>query len=295
MNEFFSALPNDPFLRHAVIAGVLASIACGVMGPYVVVKRIVFIAGGIAHTVLGGMGFAIYMGWGSTMVMLSAVAAAILSAIVIGIASLRAGERADTVIGALWAIGMALGIIFIGKAPGYREDLMTHLFGTIILVRTLDIVIIAALDVGILLLVALFYKQFLAVCFDEEYAQLQGVRRRAIYLLLLVLVALTVVILIKVVGLILVIALLTLPAAIAGNYARSLAQMMTISALLGIVFTMTGLAASYAPELPAGPTIILVAAVAYLLNAGARSLWRRRRQARQATDAESDEGGPGVA
>ncbi len=262
MFEFVEVLKSHGFMQNAVIIGLLASVACGVMGTYVVVKRIVFISGGISHTVLGGMGIAYYYGYHPIH---GAVVSALVAAVVIGLVSLRYHQYEDTIIGALWAIGMAVGILFIYKTPGYSIDLMSYLFGNILMVKRESVYLLASLDALIVVLVFLFYKRFLAVCFDEEYSQLQGIGVVTTYLLLLCLIALTVVILIQVVGIILVIALLTLPAATARYYARSLVQMMILASFLGAAFTTSGLIVSYQPDLPAGATIILIAGLAYLL------------------------------
>ena len=269
MFEFIEVLKSYDFMQNAVIIGLLASVACGVMGTYVVVKRIVFISGGISHTVLGGMGIAYYYGYNPIH---GAVVSALVAAVVIGLVSLRYHEYEDTIIGALWAIGMAVGILFIYKTPGYSIDLMSYLFGNILMVKRESVYLLASLDVLILVLVFLFYKRFLAVCFDEEYSQLQGIGVVTTYLLLLCLIALTVVILIQVVGIILVIALLTLPAATARYYARSVVQMMILASVLGAVFTTSGLIVSYEPNLPAGATIILIAGLAYLLATALKGL-----------------------
>lgn len=261
MNAFFDALVAHTFLQYALFAGILASIACGVMGTYVVVKRIGFLAGGIAHTVLGGMGIAYFL---DTSPIGGALVAAVVAALLIGWVSLRWQQNEDTIIAALWAIGMAVGILFISKTPGYNVDLMSYLFGNILMVPRADLYLIAALDAIILGVIIVFNKQFLAVSFDEEFARLRGVHVNFFYLLLLVMVALTVVILIQVVGLILVIALLTLPAAIAALYLRSMLAIMLLATLLGVVFTGGGLALSYTPDLPAGATIILLAGAVYL-------------------------------
>ncbi|OEU53649.1 MAG: hypothetical protein BA872_03970 [Desulfobacterales bacterium C00003060] len=269
MFEFLEVLRSQSFMQNAVIIGLLASLACGVMGTYVVVKRIVFISGGISHTVLGGMGMAYYFGFNP---MHGAVVSALVAAVVIGLVSLHYHQHEDTIIGALWAIGMAVGILFIYKTPGYSVDLMSYLFGNILMVKRDSVYLLAFLDALIIVLVSLYYKRFLAVCFDEEYSQLQGIGVVMTYLLLLCLIALTVVILIQVVGIILVIALLTLPAATAGYYARSLIQMMILASILGAVFTTSGLIVSYGPDLPAGATIILIAGLAYLVATVSKGL-----------------------
>ena len=264
MREFLEALASQGFLQSALAAGLLASIGCGLMGPYVVVKRIAFIAGGIAHSVLSGMGAALYFGFSP---LAGALSAAVLAALLIGWVRLRWRAEEDTLIGALWAIGMAVGLLFIAKTPGYQTDLMSYLFGNILLVPTESLWFMAALDGLLLLLVLAYHRQFLAVAFDEEFARLRGIPVTFFYLLLLVMVAVTVVLLIQVVGLILVLALLTLPAAIAGHYVHSLGLMMLIATLIGGALNLAGLALSYGPDLPAGPTIILVAGGLYVTSA----------------------------
>lgn len=272
MTDFLQALSIHPFLQHALAAGLLASVGCGVVGTYVVVKRIAFLAGGIAHAVLGGMGVAYYLGadplWG-------ALAAALATALVVGWVSLHWREHEDTLVGALWAVGMAVGILFLSRTPGYGVDLMSYLFGNILMVTREDLYLMAAIDAGILLLVAVFYKPFLAVCFDDEFARQRGVRVELVYLLLLAMVAITVVLLIRVVGLILVIALLTLPAAIAAQYVGSLGRIMALATALGAAFTSGGLALSYGPDLPSGATIIVLAGLAYLASTLAQGARRR--------------------
>lgn len=274
MIEFIGALSQQAFLQTALIAGLLASLGCGVVGTFVVVKRIGFLAGGIAHSVLGGMGAALYYGFDP---LLGALIAAVLSALLIGWVRLAWKTQEDTLIGALWAIGMAVGILFIAKTPGYATDLMSYLFGNILLVPARDLWSMAALDAVLLLVIGLFFRQFLAVSFDEEFARLRGVHVAFFYLLLLVLVAVTVVLLIQVVGLILVIALLTLPAAVAGQYVHSLGRMMLLATLLGSLFTGAGLALSYGPDLPAGPTIILLAGAVYIVSAVLSRILAERR------------------
>jgi zinc transport system permease protein len=280
--EFFTALLRYDFLQHALIAGVLAGVACGVVGTYVVVRRISFIAGAIAHCVLGGLGVARYLqvvhGWQWLDPLHGAVAAALLAAMVIGVVSLTVREREDTIIGALWAVGMAVGILFIARTPGYNEDLMSYLFGNILLVHASDLWLMVALDVMVVFIGVTLYSQLQAVCFDEEFARLRGLNVEFYYLLLLALTALTVVLLVSVVGLVLVIALLTLPVAIASQFAGTLRSTMILAALLSIAFTTSGLALSYAPDLPAGATTIVLAGVAYLYVVSFRGVVRRRAQ-----------------
>lgn len=265
--EFLKAAATYPFLQHALIAAVLAGIACGIVGSYVVVRRISYIAGAIAHCILAGLGIGRYLqvvhGWPVNPGQ-GAVLAAVVSALIIGAVSLRAREREDTVIGAVWAIGMAIGILFIAVTPGYHEDLMSYLFGNILLIGRGDLVAMVILDAVVVALGLGLYPQLEAVCFDEEFARLRGLNVELYVHLLLIMIALTVVLLVSVVGIVLVIALLTLPAAIAGQFTSTLRGMMAGAALLAVAFTVSGLALSYDPDLPAGATTIIVAGGAYL-------------------------------
>ena len=279
MNGFLDALVSQPHVQRAALTGVLVAVACGTMGTYAVVRRITYIAGGIAHCVLGGIGAALYLrqvyGVSWLHPLMGAVVAGLMAASIIGVVTLRAKEREDTVIGALWAIGMAVGLLFMSRTPGYAQDAMSYLFGDILLVRGSDLWLIGGLDVIVVALGLLFYNQFLAVCFDEEFARLRGAGTQAYYLLLLALTALTVVLLSTVVGIVMVIAMLTLPAAVAGFFAKRLWQMMLLATGLSVLFTVGGLAASYEPELPAGATIVAFAGAVYLLFAGGRALLAR--------------------
>jgi zinc transport system permease protein len=267
--EFFQAVTRHTFLQYALAAGILASVACGIVGTYVVTRRISYIGGGIAHTILGGMGAAYFLsaryGWEGFHPLHGAVIAAILAAVIIGLVSLRARQREDTIISALWAIGMAVGIIFISRTPGYSENLMSYLFGNILMVSGTDLWLIAALDLLIIVVGFGFYNQLMAICFDEEFSRVRGLRVELYYLLLLCLTALTVVVLVSVVGIIMVIALLTLPAAIAGNFTKTLRRTMVLAMIISILVTVSGLAISYSPNLPAGATIILLAGLLYLI------------------------------
>jgi zinc transport system permease protein len=279
--EFIQAVRDFGFLQVALLSGLLASVSCGIIGSYVVVRRISYMAGGIAHCVLGGMGaaryFAIVYRWDWLHPLYGAVVAALLAAMIIGIVSLRAKQREDTVIGALWAIGMAIGVVFIARTPGYSEDLMAYLFGNILMVTDASLYLLVALDVVVVAVGLLLYNQLQAVCFDEEFARIRGLNVELLYLLLLGLTALTVVLLVSVVGIVLVIALLTLPVAVASHFCRTLFQMMLAAAGLSMVFTTAGLALSYEQELPPGATTILLAASVYvvLLVAARLPIWRR--------------------
>ncbi len=282
MGEFIDALMHHSFLQYALLTGLLASVACGIVGTYVVTRRITYIGGGIAHSILGGMGVAYFLSvayrWNGLKPMYGAIIAALLAAIIIGLVSLKSRQREDTVISSIWAIGMAVGVIFISRTPGYNQDLMSYLFGNILMVTHSDLWLIAGLDALVIVIGILFYNQFTAVCFDEEFARVRGLNVSFYYLLLLCLTALTVVILVTVVGIVMVIALLTLPVAVAGHFTRTMWGTMILATILSIVFVVTGLAVSYGPNLPAGATVILIAGLAYLLVAVGAGIYRSGRR-----------------
>lgn len=260
MSGFLDALFHYEFLRNALLAGLLAGIGCGIVGSFVVVRRLTFLAGGIAHAVLAGMGAAYFFGKSP---ILGALVAAVAAAFLIGWVHLRFGEREDTLIGAIWAIGMAIGILFISRTPGYAADLMSYLFGNILMIPEQGLLLMAGLDALIVITTLLLYRPFVLICFDEEFARLRGVNVEFFHLLLLSMVAVTVVLLIQVVGLILVIALLTLPAATAARFDGSLRRMIFLSIALGMICTTVGLALSYEKDLPAGAVTILLAGTMY--------------------------------
>ncbi len=273
MSEFFVALGSYAFLQYALWAGLLASLACGVVGTLVVARRISYLAGAIAHSVLAGLGAARYLqvvhGWAWADPMLGALAAGLVSALVMGLVSQKAREREDTIIGAIWAVGMAVGVLFMAATPGYGTDLMAYLFGNILMVTPGDLWAMAGLDLVVAVVGLGLYHQLSAVCFDQEFARLRGLKVELYFMLLLMLTALTVVILSAVVGIIMVIALLTLPAAIAGRLANRLWQIMGLAVLISAAFTTAGLSLSYGPDLPAGAFIIVLAGAVYL----AVTLW----------------------
>jgi zinc transport system permease protein len=182
-----------------------------------------------------------------------------------GWVSKRSRLPEDTAIGILWAMGMSIGIILVSLTPGYAPDLMTYLFGNILTVPFSDIILMLVLDAIIILVVYSFYKEFLALCFDEEFATVRGVHAERQYLVLLCLIALTIVVLIRVVGVILVIALLTIPAAMSRQFTSNLKKMMLLSILFGAVFSSGGIWLSYLFDVPSGATIVLVMSVVYLL------------------------------
>ncbi|QLH36006.1 MAG: metal ABC transporter permease [Parachlamydiaceae bacterium] len=267
--NFFDAIQTNPLLLAALIAGLAASFVSGIIGSYVVVKRIVFISGSISHAVLSGIGFCLWLErakgveWVSPL--MGALVAAILSALLIGWIHLHYRQREDTVIAALWSIGMAVGILFISQTPGFNVELTNFLIGNILWVTPTDLNILFGLDIVILISILCLHKRFLAICFDEEQAQLQGLPVNALYLLLLVLTAVSIVLLIQVVGIILVMTMLTIPAAIANLFTTRLSQMMFISILISCCFCLFGMQTAFYLDWPGGATIALVAGIAYVI------------------------------
>jgi zinc transport system permease protein len=251
------------FMRNALLAGLLASIMCGVIGTFVVVNRIVFISGGIAHAAYGGIGLAFFFGFSYLMGILgfSLLVAAIMAAV-----SLKTRQRADTIIGVLWAVGMALGVILLDLTPGYNVDLMSYLFGSILTVPTSDLWLMLIIDGLVVLTVSYFYHALVSLSYDEEFAQVRGVPTKILYFLLMAMIALSVVMVIQVVGLILVIALLTIPPYISEKFSGSLLEMMFYSVLLNIFFTTVGLWLSYTFNLTSGASIIMVAATCFFIS-----------------------------
>jgi len=251
------------FVRNALMAGVLVSVVCGVIGTLVVVNRIVFLAGGIAHAAYGGIGLAFFMGWPYAV---GTTGVSILSAGVMAAVTLKARHRVDAMVGVIWAVGMAIGVVLLDLTPGYTVDLMSYLFGSILAVPGSDLWQMAAVGIAVIAIVAYYYNDFLAMSYDDEFARLRNVPVTFLYCLLLGMVALTVVMIIRVVGLILVIALLTIPPFIAEKFTGSLRAMMVLSSILSCLFTITGLWLSYLFNLTSGATIILVAAAGFFMS-----------------------------
>ena len=257
------------FMQNALIAGLLASVICGVMGTMVVVNRIVFLSGGIAHAAFGGIGLAFFFGW---PYLVGTIGFSVIAALVMALVTLKAKHRADTIIGVIWAIGMAIGILLLDLTPGYNVDLMSYLFGSILTVPDSDIWMMVGVAAVIFGVVTYFYNDYLALSYDEEFAQIRGVRVNTLYVLMIVMLALGVVMIIQVVGLILVIALMTIPPYIAEKYSKSLVSMMVLSSVLSALFTVIGLWLSYVFNLTSGASIIIVAGVGFLISLGVEQL-----------------------
>jgi zinc transport system permease protein len=250
------------FMRNAVLAAIMASAICGVIGTLVVVNRIVFLAGGIAHAAYGGIGLAFFLG---LPYIVGIFGFSIFVSMIMAAITLKEKNRADTFIGVVWAVGMALGVILLDIKEGYNVDLMSYLFGSILAVPSSELYVMAGLSSFIVIIVGFYYHDFLAMSYDQEFAQLRGVSVKPLYFLLIGMIALSVV-MVKVGGLILIIALLTIPPFIAEKYTQSLLQMMLLSALLSIIFSLVGLWFSYKLNLTSGATIIMVAAAVFFLS-----------------------------
>ncbi len=287
MPSFLEALSTNPLLLAAFLAGLAASIVSGIIGSYVVVKRIVFISGSISHAVLSGIGFCIWLErakgvtWADPL--LGALAAAILSALMIGWIHLNYRQREDSAIAAIWSIGMAVGILFISQTPGFNVELTNFLIGNILWVSKTDLYILGGLDIGIIVLILCLHKRFLAICFDEEQARLQGIPVHSLYLLLLILIAVSIVLLIQVVGIVLVMTMLTIPAAIANLLTTRLSSMIVLAILISSLFCFCGNITAYYLDWPTGATIALIAGMIYvfsliLFRNGKRSLIKEQEQ-----------------
>jgi zinc transport system permease protein len=249
------------FFQNALLSAFLISIATGVIGSLIVVNRMVFLTGGIAHASYGGIGIALFFGLpffvGTTIF-------SVTVAIIIALLTLKNREFIDTYIGVIWAVGMAVGIVLIDKTSGYSSDLMSYLFGSILAVSKEDIYYMIGIVSLIVMIVTIWYRKILAVSYDIEYAGLLGINIKFFYTLILILSSLTIVIAIKVIGLILVIALLTIPTFIALKLSSSLKTMMILSSLFSMLFTIIGLIASYYLDITSGASIILISAIFFV-------------------------------
>ncbi len=270
--------PEWGFLRFAILIGVLISPALGVVGTLVVTRRISSLAGASAHAALGGFGLALFLQRACGLVFVTATAGAfagaLIAALTVGIVSITAKEREDTVIGAVWALGMSVGLLFLDHTPGY-VDWQSYLFGNILLLSQQDLYLTILLDAVVLIPAIIFYPQLQAMLFDTTFAGLRGVKGNLIYLVMLALTALTIVLLINLVGIMLVIALLTLPAAAAGCCTTRLRSMMIVSAVFNGLFVVSGLLASSLLSLPSGPTVVVIAGGVYIAVLAVKKLRKK--------------------
>lgn len=280
--DFFAVLfdPSFSFMRNAFIAALLSSFLFGTLGSVVTVKRISGLAGAISHAVLGGIGLALFLSsrgiatWFSPMA--GALVFALIAALAIAFVSLRMKQREDTVINAIWAIGMSLGVLFMAKTPGYA-DLSGYLFGNILFISLNDIVLLAVLDILVAVLILRFYPQIKLSLFDEDFARTRGVPTRAVFIVILVISAVSIVLLQSFVGIIMVIAMLTLPAGTASYVAKSLSGMMLFAWLFSAVFSVAGLWLSWLMDLPAGAVVVVFAGLVFIVSGLVRLVKNRVR------------------
>jgi zinc transport system permease protein len=281
MNSFIEALfsPDIPFIRNALIAGILSAILFGVLGSIITVRRISSLAGSISHAVLGGIGMALFLSSNKIVSgfppMVGAMIFALLSAVIIGLVSLKAKQREDTVINAIWAIGMSIGVLFMAKTPGYTDP-SSYLFGNILLISTRDLISMAILDAIVLFLAWRFYPHIEATSFDEEFSKVRRVPTSIFFLVLLGIIAIAIVLLQTFVGIVMVIAMLTLPAGCAAYSAKSLWHMMISASLFSVLFSFTGLLLGWFWDVPVGSMVVVTAGVVFL-SAAIISFLRRRR------------------
>ncbi len=249
------------FIQHALLAGLLMSISCGIIGTYIVSRRMVFISGGITHASFGGVGIGYYLGFPP---LAGAAIFAVLAALTTENLTRRKILRNDSIIAIMWSLGMALGIIFVYLTPGYAPNLMSYLFGSIITVTFMDLWLMSGLALTVSLFFLLLYKPILYVSFDEQFAKTRGIPVMLMNYLLIILVALTIVLSIRIAGIILVLSLVTIPQNIANLYTNRFDRIMIGSVILGFVASLTGLFVSYYLNIPSGATIIFTLVVMYL-------------------------------
>lgn len=250
------------YLRYALVSGILLSIVCGVIGVIIIEKKMVMMSGGIAHISYGGVGLGYLLGFEP---IIGAFLFAILSAFGIGFLKKKNGLNTDIILGLLWPLGMALGVIFIYMIPGYAPNIESYLFGNILSITKLDLILIVVLSVIILFSVIMFFNSWKSFLFDEEFASINKMKTSFLEYFLLVLIAMAIVVAIKATGIILVIALLTAPSAASKLMSSSLKNRMIISSLFGIFYTICGLVFSYYFNIPTGATIVILSVIGYFI------------------------------
>ncbi|KPH52464.1 metal ABC transporter permease [Helicobacter pullorum] len=246
------------FVQNAIIGAFFTSIICGIIGTIAVTNRMVFIAGGIAHSVYGGVGIAAFFG---LPIMLGSTIFSILCAIILAYMLLYSKERLDSLVGSLWAFGMALGIILVELTPGYNKDFMGYLFGSILSITENDIYYMIIFSILLILFIIFNYRIILGISYDSEFTQLQGIRTNFFSMALMILIALGIVISMRSVGIILIVALLSIPAYCSEIFTNSLAKMMFASSLISFICMLGGILISYFYDLQAGASIVILLSI----------------------------------
>lgn len=262
------------FFQNALGASLLTAVICGLVGAYIVVRRIVFVSGGITHASFGGIGLGLYLGINP---ILSAAGAAVLAAFSIGKLSRSEGIREDSAIASVWALGMALGVLFMTLTPGYATSLPSYLFGNILLVTSGDLIALGALALVLVLLFVLGYRRILYIAFDADFARVRGLRVELWERLMLLLVAVSLVLTIRSVGIMLLLSLLTLPQTTVGLFTSDFRQIIFGSIILSALANVGGLLLSYyVLSVPSGVLIILLLFLFLALGKCLSALLRKR-------------------
>jgi ABC-type Mn2+/Zn2+ transport systems, permease components len=262
MNQLFQDIISYPFLYRAFIAGLLLSIAAGIVGTYIIARRLVFLTGGITHASFGGIGMAYFAGinpiWGAFVF-------SILSALGIDLATTRGKLREDSAIGMLWSFGMAIGIIFIALTPGYAPNLMGFLFGSIVTVTTFDLIVIIAVNIIVLLSFGAFFRWILYSAFDAEFAKTQNIPVHLVNSLMLILVSITIVAGIRMVGIILLLSILTLPSSTANLFTRRFKTIALIAIAINMISISAGLIFAFELNIPSGAAVVFVQVLVFAI------------------------------
>lgn len=270
------------FMQNALLAALLSSVVCGIIGVIIVEKKLVMMSGGIAHTSYGGVGLGYLLGFEP---IIGAFLFSVCAALSIGYIKRRGAARFDVIIGLLWSLGMALGILFIALMPGYPPDMSSYLFGNILSVTKSDIKLMLSMTVIVIIAITSLYNNWKSYLFDEEFATILGMKTAFLEYLLLILVAMSVVALIRVVGIILVLALLTAPAAISALLTSSLKRRIIYSVLLGCIFCISGLWISYELNIASGAAIVILSVLCYLIVYALHSILSKSKRKKITADA----------
>jgi len=263
MMEFFSDLLQYEYLSNAFWACLLSGVTCGIVGTYVVCRRMVFLSGGITHSSFGGLGIAIYLGANP---ILGAMVFAVLSALGIEWASDRGRIRADSAIGIIWSVGMAVGALFMSLRPGYNSgDLASYLFGSILTVTRADVLALAVLTGLLAVGAALWLRPGMQIAFDRDYSRSQGMPTRLVSYLMSALTAVAIVLSIRIMGIVLLISLLTMPAVIVNTLSKSYRAITWGATAVAVCGNVAGLVLSYEMEVPSGAAIIFILTLTLIL------------------------------